>query len=138
MRELLHSVPWRKIEDLPQAEALPEGVYRWEVDEDDLLAAGIDGGTAYHNSGLMTMTIEGGRWLHHTDSESAPPDCGGPIEIQGSRIAFTADEGPQCGGGELVFSGRWSPVDGGIRFTDLQPQGSFSDIHWGTAWRRIS
>ena len=85
----------------------PEGVYRWEVDEDDLLAAGVDGGTAYHNSGLMTMTIEGGRWLHHTESAADPPDCGGTYEVQGTRVAFTADAT------RTAAARRWSSRAGG-------------------------
>jgi TRAP-type C4-dicarboxylate transport system substrate-binding protein len=138
VRELLHSVPWQKVEDIPQAQALPEGTYRWEVSENDLLAAGVDSGTAYHNSGLMTFTLEDGRWLHHTDSAAAPPDCGGTYAVEGSRVTFTADEGPQCGGGDVVFSGRWASVNGGIAFSAIAPPGPFSDIVWGTPWRRIS
>jgi TRAP-type C4-dicarboxylate transport system substrate-binding protein len=140
LREILHSVPWRQIDEIPLAEALPEGVYRWEVDEDALVAAGVDGGTAYHNSGLMTMTVDGGRWLHHTESPSDEPDCGGIYEIRGSHIAFSTDEGIQCGSaaGDLVFSGRWSATENGIRFTDIQPAGAFGEIFWGTPWRRIS
>ncbi len=140
LRKVLHSVPWRQIDEIPQAEALPEGVYRWEVDEDDLLTAGVDGGTAYHNSGLMTMTIESGRWLNHTDSPADPSDCGGTYEIRGSHVAFSADEGIQCGSaaGELLFSGRWSATENGIHFTDIQPAGAFGEIVWGTPWQRIS
>ena len=51
VRSLLHSEPWRKVEEIPPAAALPEGVYRWQVDEEDLLAAGADGGTATTTAG---------------------------------------------------------------------------------------
>jgi TRAP-type C4-dicarboxylate transport system substrate-binding protein len=135
VRKLLHSVPWRKIEDLPQAEPLPEGVYRWEVDEDEMVAAGVDGGTAYDNSGLMTITVEDGRWLHHTDNAAGSGDCSGTYEIRGTRISFSSDN---CGDGGEEFRGKWSPTDNGIRFTDLQPPGAFTELHWGTPWRRIS
>jgi hypothetical protein len=138
LRELLHSVPWQKIEDLAPGDLPPDGVYRWVVDEEDLLAAGTDGGTAYHNSGLMTMTIEGGRWLHETESPAHPPDCGGSYVVRGTRVAFTADDGPGCGGAALVFAGRWQATDDGIAFTDIQPAAPFSDIMWGTPWRRVS
>ena len=86
----------------------------------------------------MTMTIDGGRWLHHTESEATPPDCGGGYEIRGTRVVFTADEGPDCGGPALVFSGRWSPAADGIRFTDIEPAGAIGELVWGTPWRRIS
>jgi hypothetical protein len=138
LRELLHDVPWQRIGDLPPATIPPDGIYRWAVDEADLLAAGIDLSEAYYNSGLMTMTIENGRWLHHTDSAADPPDCGGSYAVEGSRVAFTADDDPDCGGPSLVFAGRWRPTDDGIEFTDIQPASPFSDIMWGTPWRRIS
>ena len=135
VRELLHSVPWRKVEDLPQAEALPEGVYRWEVDEDALVAAGVDTGTAYQNNGLMTITIEDGRWLHRTVNAAESGDCSGTYEVSGTRIAFSSDD---CGGGGEVFRGRWTRTETGIRFTDILPRGAFDEIHWGTPWQRIS
>lgn len=135
VRELLHSAPWRKIEDLPQAEAVPEGVYRWEVDEDDLVAAGVDPGTAYQNNGLMTITLEDGRWLHQTVNAAESGDCSGTYEVSGTRIAFSSDD---CGGGGEVFRGRWSRTETGIRFTDILPAGAFNDIHWGTPWQQIS
>ena len=92
VRELLHSVPWRRIEDVRPAEPLPEGVYRWEITEAELIAAGVDAGDAYTNAGLSTFTVRDGRWLHHIDGPASDEDCGGPFEVQGSRIAV--DEEP--------------------------------------------
>ena len=42
LSELLHGVPWRKIQDVPAAQPLPEGIYRWEMTEDELIATGVD------------------------------------------------------------------------------------------------
>jgi TRAP-type C4-dicarboxylate transport system substrate-binding protein len=137
VRELLHGGRWRKIGDIQAAEPLPEGVYRWEKTEDDLIAAGVDPGEAYHNGGLQTFTVEDGTWLHHTDSQADSPDCGGTYEVRGSRIAFVSD--PElCNVDELVFTGRWEPTADGIRFTDVHPANVFNVTYWTVPWTRIS
>jgi len=140
VRELLHSTPWRKVQDLPGAPAFPEGVYRWRVTESDLTSVGVDGSTAYFNSGVITFTVADGRWLHHTDSVADQPDCGGTYEVAGARVTFTADAGPQCGGasGSVLFGGSWTSTDGGIRFTGIEPVDPFLQASFGTVWQRIS
>ncbi len=139
LRETLHSTPWRKVEDLPMAAAFPEGTYRWEVTEQDLVAAGVDEGEAYFNSGLMTMTVADGRWLHQTASDADQPNCGGSYQVTGARITFTADDGPECGGaaGVLLFSGAWAPTDDGIQFSAIEPANPFMQGLFGQPWRRI-
>ena len=85
----------------------------------------------------MTFTVEDGTWLHHTDSEAHPTDCGGTYEVHGSRVVFTTGP-PLCPVEELVFSGRWEPTRDGIRFTDIQPGDVVGETYWGVPWRRIS
>jgi TRAP-type C4-dicarboxylate transport system substrate-binding protein len=136
LRELLHGVPWRRIEDIQAAQPLPEGVYRWEMTEDQLLAAGVDPADAYNNGGLVTVTVEDGTWVHHVESRADTTDCGGTYEIRGSRISFTTGP-PLCPVEELVFSGKWEPTADGIRFTDIQPAIVFNDTYWSVPWRRI-
>lgn len=138
VRELLHGVPWRKIEDVQAVEPLPEGVYRWEITKDELVAAGVDVGDAYTNGGLQTFTVEDGTWLHRTDSEANPTPCGGTYEMQGSRVVFTSGPPPDCGSVQLVFSGKWEPTADGIRFTDVRPADDFNVAYWTVPWRRIS
>jgi TRAP-type C4-dicarboxylate transport system substrate-binding protein len=138
VRELLHGEIWHRIEGIPAAEPLPEGVYRWEITEDELLAAGVEAGDAYNHEGLQTFTVEDGTWLAHTDSEADQPDCRGTYEVRGSRIAFIALAIPACSGEELVFSGRWEPTADGIRFTAIQPANVFNVAYWGVPWTRIS
>ena len=137
VRELLHGVPWRRIEDIQQSQPLPEGVYRWEITEDELLAAGVDPGDAYTNGGLQTFTVEDGTWLHRTDSETNTTPCGGTYEIQGSRIVFTSGPPPICGSVQLVFSGKWESAGDGIRFTAVQPANVFNENFWTLPWQRI-
>jgi TRAP-type C4-dicarboxylate transport system substrate-binding protein len=136
-RELLHGVPWQRIEAFPAAQPLPEGVYRWEITEDELLAAGVDPGDAYTNDGLSTFTVRDGRWLHHVDGPADPPDCGGPYEVRGSRIAFLVDPDECDVVIDLVFSGRWEAIDDGIRFTSIQPADAFNEVFWSRPWLRI-
>ncbi|WP_167762095.1 TRAP transporter substrate-binding protein DctP [Blastococcus sp. CT_GayMR20] len=137
VRELLHSVPWRKIEEIQAARPLPEGVYRWEMTEDQLIAAGVDPRDAFYNGGLSTFTVEDGTWVHHVDGRADPTDCGGTYEVRGSRIAFITGP-PLCPVEELVFMGRWEPTADGIRFTAIQPSILFNETYWGLPWRRIS
>ena len=131
VRDLIYAVPWRKIDQIERAQPLPEGIYRWEVTEKQLLDAGVDSGEAYFNGGLSTFTVRAGHWLHHVDGRAGPPDCGGPYEIRGSRIAFLADDPPACEVIDLVFSGRWEAIDGGIQFTAIQPADTFNTVFWG-------
>jgi TRAP-type C4-dicarboxylate transport system substrate-binding protein len=139
VRGLLHSTPWRRV-DGPAPAAFPEGVYRWRVTPTQLTAAGVSHGDAYNNSGLMTMTVRDGRWLHQTVSEADPPDCGGTYQVDGDRMEFTADAGPKCGSvaGGLLFSGTWKAVGNDVRFSDITPANAFNEVLWGSGWRRIS
>jgi TRAP-type C4-dicarboxylate transport system substrate-binding protein len=137
LRELLHGVPWRRIEAIPAAQPPPEGIYRWEITEDEMITAGVDPVDAYNNGGLSTFTVENGTWVHHIDGQPESDDCGGPYEVRGSRIAFLTGPG-QCGVQDLVFMGRWEPIPDGIRFTDIQPADVFSETFWAVPWRRIS
>ncbi len=136
VRELLHGVPWRRVDAATTPSEFPAGVYRWTVPEEALVAAGVDGGTAYFNSGVMTMTVGGGRWTHRTTSPADPPECSGTYEVVGGRVLFTADAVPQCGGG-LLFSARWATTADGLQLDDIEPRDPFTSLVWGTPWRRL-
>ncbi|HET6548855.1 MAG TPA: TRAP transporter substrate-binding protein DctP [Solirubrobacter sp.] len=144
IRNLLHGKPWRLIQEVRSREpAFPEGVYRADVPAALLVARGVDPGVAATNSGLMTMTFKAGRWLHHTQSPSNEPDCGGRYAVVGGRVTVTLDPGPECGSsaGSVLFSAAWTLRGGELRFTDVRSGDGdevFARAAWGVKpWRKI-
>jgi len=101
--------------------------------------AGIDASTARNNSGLVTLTLQGGRvsW----QDEGDPTVCAGRYFLSKGTVRFVMDIPSPCGSGPggWIFSARWRPEDGGIRLTNVQSFDGppFDQIAWGRLWKRI-
>jgi hypothetical protein len=112
----------------------PEGVYRADLPAEHLIAKGMDPPTAHQVAGLVTLTIEDGRWLGHT--RGIPEDCGGPYTIEAGRISLRHDVA-QCGApaGLEVMSARWKLEDDELVFYDFK---TGRPLEWGSKpWKKI-
>jgi TRAP-type C4-dicarboxylate transport system substrate-binding protein len=122
---------------------IPEGAYRTEITFDEMVARGVDRATASTNSGIMTFTLDDGRWRHNT--RGLQPDCTGSYSYSGKRVTFVADDIPGCGTarGLVVFSAVWSLQDGSLRFTRVRSGEGDTDLFaralWGSEpWLKVS
>jgi C4-dicarboxylate-binding protein DctP len=122
---------------------IPEGAYRAEITFDEMVARGVDPGTASTNGGIMTLTLDGGRWRHSTRGLRGA--CTGRYSYSGKRVAFLADDIPDCGSarGRVLFSADWSLQDGSLRFTRVRAGEGDTDLFaralWGSEpWRKVS
>jgi C4-dicarboxylate-binding protein DctP len=122
---------------------IPEGAYRAEITFDEMVARGVDRAAASTNSGIMTLTLDDGRWRHNT--RGLQPDCTGRFSYSGKRVIFLADAIPECGTarGQVLFSAVWSLDDGSLRFTRVRAgEGDtdlFARVLWGSEpWRKVS
>jgi TRAP-type C4-dicarboxylate transport system substrate-binding protein len=122
---------------------IPEGAYRAEITFDEMVARGVDPGTASTNGGIMTLTLDGGRWRHSTRGLRGA--CTGRYSYSGKRVAFLADDIPDCGSarGLVWFSAVWSLHDGSLRFTRVRAGEGDTDLFaralWGSEpWRKVS
>jgi hypothetical protein len=112
---------------------IPDGVYRKEITEQELLAAGVSKTDARGNYGLHTLTIKDGRWQ---DDQTAPvrSPCSGPIRYSGRRVIFTTE----CGSSTttLVLNASWRLDHSELRFFGLA--NVFDRVYWGgRPWRKI-
>jgi hypothetical protein len=107
-----------------------------------MVARGVDPSTASQNSGIMTLTLDDGRWRHAT--RGLQPDCTGTYSYSGERVSFLADDIRACGtaGGLVLFSAVWSLHDGSLRFTRVRSGEDldlFARVLWGSEpWRKVS
>jgi TRAP-type C4-dicarboxylate transport system substrate-binding protein len=121
---------------------IPEGAYRAEITLEEMVARGVDPATASTNSGIMTLTLEDGRWRHTT--RGLQPDCTGRYSYSGERVSFLADDIGACGTarGLVLFSAVWSLHDGSLRFTRVRSGENldlFARVLWGSEpWRKVS
>jgi hypothetical protein len=119
---------------------IPDGIYRANITEAILRAAGVGSRDAFDNSGIQTLIFKGTRWTNKTMSKHHPPDCSGDLSYSGNRVSLSADRGPQCGGaaGGLLFSARWSYEHGELRFAAIRPNTVFNRAAWGVKpWKKI-
>jgi TRAP-type C4-dicarboxylate transport system substrate-binding protein len=121
---------------------IPEGAYRAEITFEEMVARGVDPATASTNGGIMTLTLDDGRWRHATRGRE--PDCTGRYSYSGERVSFLADDIPACGTarGQVLFSADWSLHDGALRFTRVRSGEGFdlfARVLWGSEpWRKVS
>src|SRR5207253_967297 len=88
---------------------IPDGVYRANVSEAFLRAAGVPGLEAAHNAGIQTLIFKSMRWTNRTMNRFHPPDCSGDLSYSGSRVTLTLDPAPGCATARhRLFSARWS------------------------------
>jgi TRAP-type C4-dicarboxylate transport system substrate-binding protein len=122
----------------PPAKLPPDGVYRFLISPSEFMRAGINESEARSSSGLFTLTLHGGRisWAIKGD----PIVCAGRYFLSKGTVRFVMDNPSPCGSGPggWIFSARWHPADGGIRFTNVQgSEPPFEQIAWARLWRRI-
>jgi TRAP-type C4-dicarboxylate transport system substrate-binding protein len=122
---------------------IPEGAYRAEITSDEMVARGVDRASASTNSGIMTLTLDDGRWRHNT--RGLQPDCTGRYSYSGKRVTLLTDDIPGCGTarGRVLFSAVWSLHDGSLRFTRVRAGEGDTDLFaralWGSEpWRKVS
>jgi C4-dicarboxylate-binding protein DctP len=125
---------------------IPEGAYRAEITFEEMVARGVDPATASTNSGILTLTLDDGRWRGHAQSDRhTEPDCTGRYLYSRKRVIFLADDIPDCGSarGLVLFSAVWSLQDGSLRFTRVRSGKGDTDLFaralWGSEpWRKVS
>jgi hypothetical protein len=73
----------------------PNGVYRSSWTEKELLAAGANRGYAHGNQGVLTMTLQGGRF----GFKWFPPEaaCRGTYSVVGTTFSIDFDDRPAPG-----------------------------------------
>src|SRR4051812_22178535 len=115
---------------------IPNGIYRKEVTERELLKTGIGKSEAFRNYGILTLTLRDGHWKGDTRSRANLEPCGGTYRHSGASVTFVggcADAPPV-----LNFSLGWRLEDGDMYFTALRPNDAFSRALWGgRPWRKI-
>jgi hypothetical protein len=119
---------------------IPDGVYRANVSEEFLRAAGVPGGDAAHNGGIQMLIFKGKRWTNRTTmNRFHPPDCSGDLSYSRSRVTLILDPAPGCSTRRRpLFSARWSYKQGQLRFAEIQPTDLFSRTAWGgKPWKKI-
>ncbi len=118
---------------------IPDGTYRKNLTERELIDAGVSRTDAHNNYGLQTLTITGYRWRWVTRSSvklpaGVTPYCSGPISYAGSRVTFIAD----CSSATstILLRGTWRLDGRDLRFPGLT--GIFDRVFWGgRPWRKI-
>ena len=117
----------------------PDGVYRSLISPKEFTRAGLDDSTARNNSGLVTLTLQGGRVSWHDEGD--PTVCAGRYFLSKGTVRFVMNIPSPCGYGPggWIFSARWRPEAGGIRLTNVQSFDGppFDQIAWGRLWKRI-
>ena len=118
----------------PEPSEFPEGVYRADLQPEDLIQKGMDQVTAHQIGGIRTLTFENGRWRDHT--QGIAEDCVGPYSVEAGRISLHQDVAA-CGApaGNFVMSARWALEDGELRFFDFRRG---RPLEWGSKpWKKI-
>jgi TRAP-type C4-dicarboxylate transport system substrate-binding protein len=111
--------------------AIPDGVYRKQITEQELIAAGVSQTDAHSNFGIHTLTIRNGHWL---DESGIRSPCSGAIRYSGPRALFTTT----CGSSTqtLVLDATWRFDGVQLRFLGLTTP--FDRVYWGgRPWRKI-
>jgi hypothetical protein len=89
------------------AAAIPDGVYRTELTEADLIAKGASAEFAASNSGVKTWTFAGE--TYEREDGRGSQSCQGTYEVVRGHLAFTG-----CDIDGALFT--WRPEGDGIRF----------------------
>jgi TRAP-type C4-dicarboxylate transport system substrate-binding protein len=128
---------------------LPEGTYRYELTERDILdgVPGADSELAAGNAGVWTWSLNNGRWRYDVQFTAAEvptgydeiTHCEGYYDVRGTRVDFTTTTvypgGWSCA--SLTWKARWSRADGGLRM-DVTTDGADLDFIFGNKpWERI-
>jgi len=112
----------------PGQDTFPEGVYRMEISEEELSAAGAPEGDAANEAGVYTLTIADGRFVLATRfhlasrNQEGLADCEGTYTTSGTSVSFVNEN---CGG-EPFFTARWTAAPEGLRFEDVSSDIAFA------------
>ena len=123
------------------AASIPDGTYRKNVSEQELLRAGISEDLAFENQGLQTLTIKHGRFTFVTKNEANVPTCHGDLTASGRRVVLILDPPPDCGDlGEPrpFFTATWQLTDGELRLSRMQRAIPEVQVAFGgRPWKKI-
>ena len=114
---------------------LPNGVYRVELTDEYLRAAGLNDELVHENHGVFTWRLQDGHWSFHQDAENlSTPDHGeGIYDVEGSTVYWKLDA--NAGGSTESF--KWSvDGDGSLLFTQIDVVGE-PDYYFQLPWPRI-
>ena len=96
--------PVERLDGPGRAGALPEKAYRYELNRDALLEAGLTDNDANLNAGIYTWAFRSGKWKSRFDpavvqDNDFPSTCEGFYSVAGSTVSFTTTttfEGGDC------------------------------------------
>jgi C4-dicarboxylate-binding protein DctP len=116
-----------------------DGVYRAHTTVDEFLAKGVAEADALQNSGVHTITLDGGRLTDTLTTTSQPdPDeglCEGSYKLSGHAFIFTWDPDTDCTGD---FTAKWRLSDGELQLTNIRTEERLDEVYWGaTPFRKI-
>lgn len=119
--------------------AFPEGTFRTQMTQQELLDAGVDAGAAGDLAGINDLRFQGGRWHHSIRSADPSEDCGGPYDVVSGRLEVRISD---CGGvNGVLFSAAWRLDGAELTFEDVRSETDpqpFADAVWGgRTWQRI-
>ena len=110
--EALAATPPEQLRGPGRAAKLPEGVYRYELTEDQLRAAGLPGNDVYENAGVFTWTIKGGRWSYvqlPANTDVPNTTCEGYYDVTGSGVVMSVSTVTKVGDcAPPLWTAKWS------------------------------
>jgi TRAP-type transport system periplasmic protein len=113
------------------------GVYRIAWTRAQLLADGARQGYARGNQGVITLTLDDGRFLLH---DAGPPifNCAGRYRVDAETFSIDFNV-PTCKGGQGIVIAHWSRrPNGDLRFHVREATDVGDEILWGRKpWTRI-
>ena len=120
--------------------ALPEGVYRYELTEDELRAAGLPDDDVYINAGVITWMIAGGRWSYvqlPANTDVPNTNCEGYYDVTGSRVVMSVSTVTKVGDcAPLLWTARWSSTSDSLNWSDVSIA-DFAQVWAAKPWRKI-
>lgn len=125
----------------PAADAFPDGTYRKDVSEQELLAGGVGGRDAKDHAGLWTMTFDKG--VVTTQQRGWPVGPG--VYCVSAGTILVVDQRSRCGGtdGREVFTATWRLDKDSLWFTvtgagnNTPPDALTKTLFGGEPWTKI-
>jgi hypothetical protein len=116
-----------------------DGVYRYEVSEEYLVAGGIPEGQAKLDAGITTVTIRGGVYSEQwSNAALGDKTCVGTLAAEGPRISVRWTPGGGCDGSWSMTA---TSTGDQITWSDVEPArtGAFNDyaVYYAKPWTRI-
>jgi hypothetical protein len=116
-----------------------DGVYRYDLTEEYLIAAGISESLAKQNSGITTVTIYDGVYTEQwSNAALGNKTCLGTSETEGARLSVRWTPGAGCQG---AWSMTATTAGDQLTWSDIEPAraGEVNDyaVYYATPWTRI-